>query len=76
MSTEGTFEVSGLELPNFDGSVLGTGRQSGVLRVEGKGSDIGLMSFEFELGRSDGYVQVICIDINGSLLDGSLGHLL
>jgi hypothetical protein len=76
VSAEGALEVASLELPDLDGAVLGAGGEGGVLGVEGEGGDVGLVPLEFELGRSDGYVEVVGVDVHGPLLDWSLGHLL
>ena len=44
--------------------------------MEGKRCDIGLMSFQLKFRRSDGYVEVIGIDIDWALFNRSLWHLL
>ena len=50
MALEGTLKFSGLELPDFDGTVFGGRGKLGVLRVKCKRGDVGLVSFEFVLG--------------------------
>ena len=44
--------------------------------MEGECGDVGLVPLEFELGRSDRYVELISIGVDGSFLGRSLGHFL
>ena len=63
MTFEGAFEITGFEFPDFDGTVFGSGGELSVLGVEGKRSDIGLVSFELVLGRGFGEEEVFEVEI-------------
>jgi hypothetical protein len=76
VTTKGALKVTGFKLPNFDRAVLGACGKCRILRMKSKSRNIRLMSLEFELGRCDGYVEIIGININGTFFDGSLWHFL
>ena len=50
MPFESSLKITSLKLPNFDGSILRRCRELRVLRMEGKRSDVALVSFEFVFG--------------------------
>lgn len=76
MSLEGALEVSGLEFPDLDGAVFRGGGDLGVLRVEGECGNVGLMAFEFELGRGFREIHVFEIVVILGGFSGSLSEIL
>lgn len=75
MSLEGALEVSGLELPDLDGAVLGGGGDLGVLGVEGESGDVGLVAFEFEFGRGFREIHIFEIVVIVCGFGGSLREI-
>lgn len=64
VATKGAFEVTCFELPDFNGAVLGAGGEGWILGVEGECSDVWLVTFKFEFGRGDWYVELFSIGID------------
>jgi len=71
MTLEGSLEITGLELPNFDSTILWRGGQLRVLRMEGNWSNAALVPLHLKFRWHFKQVIILYIGIGIPFLPGS-----